>query len=258
MPGPIQSVERAAAILRLFASGSTGGRTRLGVTELSRALDLPKGTVHGLLRTLQRVGFVEQDSASGKYQLGAALNGLGADGPDPNELRAVALAGADSLAVRSGESVRIGMLHGGRVLVVGHVFRPDNSVQVLEVGARLPLHASALGKVLAAYDPLAAQVCAGSELRACTGRTITTRRALRAELASLRRRGWGAEVEELMPGTAAFAAPLRGRQGIPVGAIGITGAVERLYVAGSARMDLVSQVREAARSVSRRLRDGRC
>src|SRR5918912_592967 len=146
MPGRIQSIERAAAILRLLS-----GRRRLGVGELAGELGLPKGTVHGILRTLQVVGFVEQDADSGKYQLGAALLHMGSSYLDGNELRARALNWSDSLAARSGESVRIGTLHEGQVLVVHHVFRPDDSRQALEVGALLPAHATALGKVLLAH-----------------------------------------------------------------------------------------------------------
>src|SRR6476620_3844313 len=73
MPGRIQSIERAAAILRLLS----GRSRRLGVAELAGELGLPKGTVHGILRTLQFVGFVEQDRESGKYQLGAAVLHMG-------------------------------------------------------------------------------------------------------------------------------------------------------------------------------------
>src|ERR687896_661925 len=131
MPGTIQSVERAAAILRLFRSRSR----RLGVAELSSALGLPKATVHGLLRTLRQVGFVDQDAETGKYMLGAGLLHLGAGHPDANELRALTLSGADALAVRSKESVRVGALHGDGVLIVHHVFRPDHSPQVLDVGS---------------------------------------------------------------------------------------------------------------------------
>src|SRR5215211_2627405 len=73
LPRNIQSIERAAAILRLLS-----GRThRMGVVDLAGELGLPKGTVHGLLRTLQHVGFVEQDEETGKYQLGAALLHMG-------------------------------------------------------------------------------------------------------------------------------------------------------------------------------------
>ena len=71
--GTIQSVDRAARILKILA----GGPRRLGVTELAQRLELPAPTVHGLLQTLQANGFVEQDRDSGKYQLGAGLLQLG-------------------------------------------------------------------------------------------------------------------------------------------------------------------------------------
>ena len=131
----IQSIERAAAILRLLS----GRERRLGVAQIAGELELPKGTVHGILRTLAGVGFVEQDPDTGKYQLGAALLHMGSSYLDGNELRARALNWSDSLAARSGESVRIGTLHDTKVLVVHHVFRPDDSRQALEVGALLPV-----------------------------------------------------------------------------------------------------------------------
>ncbi len=65
MPVQIQSIERAATVLRLLTRRS--GR---GVSELASELRLPKGTVYCILRTLQAVGFVEQDGDSGKYQIG--------------------------------------------------------------------------------------------------------------------------------------------------------------------------------------------
>ena len=152
LPKNIQSIERAAAILRLLS-----GRTRrLGVVDLAGELGLPKGTVHGLLRTLQHVGFVEQDEETGKYQLGAALLHMGSSYLDGNELRTRALNWSDSLAARTHESVRIGTLHEGQVLIVHHVFRPDDSLQTLDVGALLPAHASALGKILLADHPYVA------------------------------------------------------------------------------------------------------
>ena len=125
MPKAIQSIERAAAVLRLLARGPG----RLGVVELAGSLGLPKGTVHGILRTLAGVGFVEQDGITGKYQLGAALLHLGTSYLDVNELRSRAINWADALASRSGEAVRIGTLLEGRALVVHHVFRPDDSLQ---------------------------------------------------------------------------------------------------------------------------------
>src|ERR671939_1793663 len=143
----IQSVDRAARILKALA----GGPGRLGVSELSARLGLAKGTVHGLLRTLQEHGLVEQHLDTDKYQLGPELLQLGNSYLDLNELRSRSLAWSELLASRVGEAVRVGVPHTGGVLVVHHVFRPDASLQLLEVGALLPMHATALGKALLAY-----------------------------------------------------------------------------------------------------------
>lgn len=254
MPGSVQSIERAAAILRLLARGPG----RLGVGEISTSLGLAKTTTHGILRTLQDVGFVEQDKASGKYQLGATLLHLGTSYLDVNELRSRAINWADALAARSGEAVRIGAPLDGKVLVVHHVFRPDDSLQTLDVGTLLPLHATALGKVLLAYDAGLAAEAVESPLEAYTRRTLTTAAALRSALAKVREQGWAAEAEEHATGQSAIAAPIRGYGGFVVGSISIAGSSDRLCPSvGKADQKAVAYVLNAARAISRDLGAGR-
>src|SRR5436305_399693 len=89
---------------------------------------------------------------------------MGSSYLDGNELRTRALNWADALATQSGESVRIGTLHENQVLIVHHVFRPDDSRQALEVGSLVPAHATALGKaLLASHRYLAAELLGGAE-----------------------------------------------------------------------------------------------
>ena len=249
MPGNIQSIERAAAILRLLS-----GRTRrLGVVDLAGELELPKGTVHGLLRTLQSVGFVEQDAETGKYKLGAALLHMGSSYLDGNELRARALNWSDSLAARTQEAVRIGTLHDSQVLIVHHVFRPDDTLQTLDVGSLLPAHATALGKVLLAHHPSIGSELDRPALVAFTNATITDHAALDREFAQVREQGWGAEIGELLPQQMSIAAPIKDRQGLVVGAIGIFGGPERMLNSRKPRRDLVGYVLDAGRAVSQEL-----
>ncbi|TQS45840.1 IclR family transcriptional regulator [Cryptosporangium phraense] len=249
MPGSVQSIERAAAILRLLAEAAGPMR----VSEIAEALGLATPTTHGLLRTLCQVGFVSQDGAGGKYRLGAALLDLGGGPLDLNELRSHAINWADPLAARTGEAVRIGALQSGAVVIVHHVFRPDDTQQKLDVGSSLPAHATALGKALLAYAPnLAVFVSKG--LPPYSHRTITTVAGLRAALGQVRQRGWASEVEEMTVGQAGVAVPIRGPGGLVVGAIGVSGAVDRICdPSGRPRPGVVSRVREAARAVSRDL-----
>ncbi|MDV6014556.1 IclR family transcriptional regulator [Haloechinothrix sp. LS1_15] len=253
MPGPVQSIERAAAILRLLARGSAP----LGVGEIAESLALAKPTAHGILRTLRGVGFVEQDRGTGKYRLGRGLLHLGSgslDALDVHELRSRSINWADALAARSGEAVRIGVPVEESVLVVHHVFRPDDTLQTLDVGSSLAPHATAIGKVLLAYDAdLAARVCR-SELASFTRRTITSPNGLARALATVRESGWAVEVGESLPGEASVAAPIRTHGGLVVGAIGVTGVAERICDAGGRpAKSVVSQVTEAARAISRDL-----
>ncbi len=249
MPGNIQSIERAAAILRLLSSRTH----QLGVVEIAGELGLSKGTVHGLLRTLLNEDFVEQDAETGKYRLGAALLHMGSSYLDGNELRTRALNWSDSLANRTGEAVRIGILHDHQVLVVHHVFRPDDSLQTLDVGSLLPAHATALGKVLLSHNRYLLEEVADNGLPAITNATITERERLERELDRVKAQGWAADVGESVPGQVAFAAPIVDRRNRTVGAMGIFGPPERLLAARHPRSQLLAAVREAARAVSREL-----
>src|SRR4051795_4608676 len=184
--GTIQSVDRAARILKILASGPR----RLGVSEIADRLGLPRPTIHGLLQTLQAHGFVEQDRDSDKYQLGAGLLHLGNSYLDLNELRGRSIVHAARLAELTGAAVRVGVLHGAQVLVVHHVFRPDAAFQVLEVGAQLPAHATALGKALLAFgEARVVDDLLATEPPKLTRRTLTGA-ALRKELGQIAEDGW--------------------------------------------------------------------
>jgi DNA-binding IclR family transcriptional regulator len=220
-------------------------------------MGLAKGTAHGILRTLQAEGFVEQDPASGRYQLGAELLRLGNSYLDVHELRARALVWTDDLARSSGESVYVGVLHQQGVLIMHHVFRPDDSRQVLEVGAMQPLHSTALGKVLSAYDPVAHTEAVDNVQEAFTARTVTLAEDFEELLDLTRARGWASDIEETWDGVASVAAPILDRRRMPVGAVGVTGAVERVCKDGEVRPELVAAVRDCARAVSRDLGAGR-
>jgi DNA-binding IclR family transcriptional regulator len=250
--GPVQSVDRAARILKVLGTGA-----RMGVTEIADRLGIAKATVYGLLRTLEVQELVEQDPESGKYRLGAAMLQLGNAFLDNHELRGRSLLWSDSLATRVGEAIRIGVLNGSNVLIVHHVFRPDNSVQILEVGASIPWHACALGKAIVAFmdETRRTQLLRG-DLPPLTGRTITDPERLRRELDTVSADGVGVEDQEAIVGEAEIAAPVFDHRGDPIGAVGVVGPVERLLPDGPSPV-LVTAVKETGRGLSRDMGAGR-
>jgi DNA-binding IclR family transcriptional regulator len=239
-------VWRAALILRTLGSGAP----RLGVTEIAERVGMAKPTVHGLLRTLEAGELVVQDLETGKYALGPAVLQLGNAYLDGSELRARSLLWADALAQRANEAVWVATLSGSRVIVLHHVFRPDDVVQILEVGAAVPWHACALGHAIVAHHSRGEELL-GEELAPLTGQTKTSRAELSAALDLVRATGYAVEDQEAALGDAGVAAPVFTRDGSVTGAIGVVGPAERLL---EGRLDEIAlAVRETAKAVSRDL-----
>ena len=248
----LRSVERAAVLLRLVAA--QGGP--IGVSDVAAALGVAKSSAHELLRTLQEVGFLDQDGGTGRYRLGEGARRLAQGPPDTNLLRSLATNCVDALAARSGESAYMGVLRGADVLVVHHVFRPDDSSQRVEVGERHPAHASAMGQVLLALDPAGQAVTRTLVPVSLTRRTLTGA-ALSARLAAVRREQLACAVGERVPELAEIAVPLRGRGPSVVAAVALIGHSDRLTDArGRPRAALVAHVRTAASAISADLAGG--
>jgi DNA-binding IclR family transcriptional regulator len=250
VPGPIQSIERASAVLHFL--GAAAEPVPLG--ELARVLALPKPTVHGIVRTLCGVGFVTQDADTGRYALGAGLATLGQT-LDPHLLRSRATNWADGLAARSGLEVQLGVLAGQSVELLHHVFRPDGTPQRLRVGELQPLHATALGHVLLAFSPAAARL-EGLEFTPYTATTPTRRIVLTRSVQQAFRRGWSSADGAFRPGIAAVAAPIRHHVGVGVGALAVVGSRERVLTSsGEPLPGLVDQLVGAADAISTTLQD---
>lgn len=244
--GPvIQAVDRALRILTVLQ-----GARRLNLGEIAARLDLAPSTVHGLIRTLLSHGMVQQEVDSGRYRLGPATLRLGNVYLDTLELRSRVTIWAEDLARRSGCAVRTGVLLFDEVVVVAHEPRPDGTRQMPEVGIVIPAHASALGKVLLAFDSTAyVDVVRRGELRSMTGGTITNPNALATQLESVASTGIAVEVEEAVLGECAVAAPLADAAGEAPGAIGLVVPSGR-WPLDAATLDAL---RDTARAVSREL-----
>lgn len=245
----LQSVERAAVLLQLVASRADP----VSVSDVAAALGVAKSSAHELLRTLTDVGFLAQDADTGRYAVGDGARRL-AHGPlDTNLLRSLTTNLVDALAVRSGESAYIGVLRGQQVEVVHHVFRPDDTRQQLEVGDRHEAHATAMGQVLLALDPAAPAVMRTLDPVRLTQRTLDLP-ALRTRLIEVRQRQWACTVGERTADKADVAAPLRGRGGIVVAAVGLVGDVDQVV---SARRDprpvLLAHVQATAAAITAEL-----
>ncbi|SFL36829.1 IclR family transcriptional regulator [Geodermatophilus ruber] len=229
---PVQSVDRALAILEILAR-----RGATGVTELGAELGVHKSTASRLLATLEQRGLVEQLRERGLFRLGFGLVRLAGASAAQLDLTDVTRAVAQRLAADLDETVNVAVLDGVEAVNVSQV-NGSASIGVLNwVGRRTPLHATASGKVLLAFGPgeVAGRVLA-APLERFTPATVGDAAVLERELAAVRERGWAATVGELEAGLNAVAAPLRAADGRLVAAMSVSGPSYRLRPEDFARV----------------------
>jgi DNA-binding IclR family transcriptional regulator len=227
--GGTQAVDRAAALIDLVVRADDPP----SFTELSDETGLARSTTSRLLAALERTDLVERD-ASGGYIAGP-LFALHAALHDPwPQVARIARPVLVEVGARTGETVHLAVARGEDVVHVGQVestfllsARDWNQVDV-------PPHCSSLGKVLYAFGllPLPA-----GRLERRTERTVTTREALTAELATIRRTRYAVTIDELETGLSAIAAPVEGKDGV-ICAIGVSGPTARLQD----RADLIGRL----------------
>jgi len=250
MSGAIQSIERAAAILELLQQSDRS----LQLREISDHLQLSKATTHGIVRTLVSVGYIDQDPDSGAYASGLRTAGHAPAELDGNDLRSVAMPWADTLAAAAGLEVTMALLTGHEAELVHHVFRPDDSPQRLRVGHRIPLHATASGKLLLAYSPLRDRLLRNVSLDRYTRRTSTSRTTLTEDVDRIRRSGVAVSDREFEPELAAVAVPVHGRGRGSVAALAVLGPPEAvLDRSANPAPALLDELRHAAAGVIRAL-----
>ena len=245
--GPVQSVDRAVAILEILARDGEAG-----VTEVARELDVHKSTASRLLAALDRRELVTQDTARGKFRLGVGIVRLAGAASQKLDVVQESRPVCRALAQEVGETVNLAILSGRDALYLDQVAGPAALSPHNWAGQRIPLHATSDGKVLLAYLPEAElNACLAPPLARFTEHTITAVAEFRRLLAEVRRRGFATAVEELEAGLTAIAAPVRNAEGNVIASISASGPSFR--IPADRIPALAAAVRRAAAEVSRRL-----
>jgi DNA-binding IclR family transcriptional regulator len=245
--GPVQSVDRAVAILEILARDGEAG-----VTEVARELDVHKSTASRLLAALDQRELVTQDTARGKFRLGTGIVRLAGAASQRLDVVQESRPVCRALAQEVGETVNLVILSGRDALYLDQAAGPAALSPHNWAGQRIPLHATSDGKVLLAYLSQAELAgCLTPPLARFTDRTITTLDEFSPVLAEVRRRGFATAVDELEAGLTAIAAPVRNAEGNVAASISASGPSFRIP---ADRIGQVAEsVRRAAAEVSRRL-----
>jgi IclR family acetate operon transcriptional repressor len=240
------TLERGLRLLQFFAAAGEATPA-----EAAKATGLSRSATYRIADRLRGWGFLELNPATEALRLGSEAVRLGMAALTSLEVTRVAPPHLRALADRTQETVNLAVVDGDAVVYI----HKEGTLAVkmsAQLGARRPLHCTALGKAyLAALPPRELEArLAGLELARFTAATVTDPAALGAEIDRVRRRGWAADEEEVEEGVYCLGAAVRDHRQLPVAAISIAGPAYRVR----ARADQLGVlVAETAAAISRRL-----
>ena len=244
----LSSVANSLRLIKAFSED----HYEIGISDLAKRLGLAKSTVHRLASTLLDQGMLEQNAGDGKYRLGLTLFELGALVRRKMDFTMEARPYLRTLIEKTGETVHLAILDHDSVLYIISLESKQALRMGSKVGTRAPVHATAVGKALLAFQPeeeIARIIARG--LPASAPNTLVEGKALQRELAAVRARSYAVDDEESEVGLRSIAAPVRNDSGNVIAAISIAGPVHRMT-----KKMLLGWVRElvgAADAVSQRL-----
>jgi IclR family acetate operon transcriptional repressor len=219
-PNGTQAVDRAARLLAEVVHSAEP----VTFTKLTAATGLAKSTTSRLLLALERNGLVRRDD-HGRFLPGEMFVSFAWRGGADTSLVAVAQPFMDRLGQATGETINLGVGNGTVAETIAQVDCTYLIGGTNWVGLHVPLHASAMGKVLLAHG--AAELPSGT-LAKVTDKTITGEAELRTELAGVRARGYAVTDEELEPGLIAIASPVLRYDGTVVAALSVSAPTSRM------------------------------
>lgn len=217
---PRGSVDKAFSLLRAFEAGDAGG---VGVSELARRTDLSKSTAHRLLATLVQNGAVQR--AGEVYRLGPLFLELTQEdstshGQQVSEILTPFLA---ALFERTRMTVHLGYMVGTDVSYANKLHSVTGVPSPSRIGGRVPGYATGVGKAIMAWDEELAERAIEKGFSQWTPNTITDPHEFRRVLARVRDEGLAYDREEISIGLSCVAAPIFGRENVPVAAMSVSG-----------------------------------
>lgn len=192
-PKQVRVLEKTLDILEALKHHGTGA----GLAEVSRAVAMPKATVYRILTTLETRGYLDRETDGG-YRIAGKLFALQRDQSPRQNLLRVAPPIMERLAAECRETVNLGTLDGGEVVVIATAESPQSVRMASKVGNRRCMHTTGLGKVLLAgmTDAAVKRLVQVKGLPKLTPNSIATQAELLAELQRIRRQGYAVDNQE--------------------------------------------------------------
>lgn len=245
----MQSIDRLMEVLDRLSQSEEGVR----ISVLRDELNLPIATLHRLLEGLAEHGLVYQDPDTKLYLLGIRLLRLADRVKWPQALKKAVHPVLTKLRDQFGETVFVAAHIGGDVVCIDKADGTNRVRYFAEVGALMPIHATAAGKAVAAYmAPDQVRRSLRNGFTAYSPTTITNWERLELDLAAVRANGYALCLSEFEPGIWAVASPIQEPAGGVIASLCLLGSEG--HIDSEQKQAAIAAVREAALSVTARLR----
>jgi IclR family KDG regulon transcriptional repressor len=229
-----------------------GKQEPVAFSEIAKNLPYSRTTIHRILYSFEKLGYVEKAESTSHYRLAAKFFELTGVAVHFRQLQSIAKSVMQNLMTRHAETVNLGVLDRGQVAFIDVLQSPSSLRIAAFPGDRTPVHSTALGKALLAFLPETEinAIISEQPLIKKTPQTITRKGHLLEHLASVREQGIAIDLEENLSGVTCIAAPIFDYAQRPIAAFSISGPSARM----NAKLTAVKEdVRAAALIVTRML-----
>lgn len=245
----VQSIVRAFEILESLAEEKEG----LGVTEISKRVGFHKSTVHRLLNTMAEMGYIEQNQDTGAYRLGLKFIELCSLYLNNVELKTEAQPYLRDLSALTGQPVHLATLVDGEAVYIDKIEQYNNIRMYSAIGKRIPLHCTAVGKVLLSdKSPDHIRKLLGKDkLTSYTPNTLTELDQILEEINQVKKLGWAKDDEEHEEGIRCIAAPIYDYRKQIIAAVSTSG--NKNIISPHRDEEIAQYVIKAASDISKRM-----
>jgi IclR family KDG regulon transcriptional repressor len=244
------SVKKAFKILQVI----TDSPTALGVSELSKKLNIGKSTVHGIVTGLEELGVLVRDPIHKKFNLGYTLLELSRKANARIELRDVARTLMEQLMEKVGETIFLGIMNGDHIMILDVVESRNEMKITSPAGTRLPLLAGATGKVFLSQlgESKAKEIVNRMGLTKYTAKSIADPKKFLKEAMEAKQNGYAIDDEEYLIGVRAIAAPIQAGSP-PLAAMWVVGFTSSLNDQKMERV--IAEIKKSAEEISQSMKE---
>jgi DNA-binding IclR family transcriptional regulator len=242
----VPALERGLALLELIAKSRSG----LTFSQLARMVDYPASSIHCLLITLERQGYLHRSETSGRYMCGMKLVRIANVALDGIMLREKASPLLRDLCKRTGLTVHLAIRERNEAMLIAKVSSIEGQHIATWIGKRIDVHCTSMGKCLIAWlpEPELDELIRHHGLLRHNENTISSARKLKQELEKTRASGYAVDDQEEEIGIRCVGAPVFDSNGNVVAAVSVSGTIDQIDLENC--RELIECIQQTGRAIS--------